>query len=499
MKIVKASEMARIEALSYAEGAKEEDFMRAAGAALVTAVRKMVGRLHKEPKILFLCGKGNNGGDGYAAAKILLKGGFAIQVVALSSLEESSPLAQKMRKEFVKGKGNLLEIRSASEIDVSSYNLIVDALWGTGFKGELPPLYCEVIKKVNQSNLLTLAVDIPSGINGTTGERGEVAIKATRTLFLGLPKTGCFLGDVYNYVGEVSVAGFGLDKAYVKQAAADFILVEESYIRSLLPPLVRTRHKYEAGYVVGVGGSASMPGAPLLACEAALRSGAGLVRLFHPDSMNSSGFGSLTIMRHPYAEDERDALVQQFARAAALFLGPGMGVDESARNLLRELLPKITTPCVIDADALTIIAEEALPLPKETILTPHKGELKRLLRLGEKEISPIELLEMTKEYAAQHQITIVFKGAPTFIFHKETTPYLIAHGDPGMATAGSGDVLTGMVASFLAQTKNTETAALLGCYFHARAGEYAAKEETPYAMTAMEIIKYLPHIFKIII
>lgn len=495
-KIVKASEMARVEALSYAGGAIEEQFMRAAGFAISMAVQKMVGQLHIEPKILFLCGKGNNGGDGYVAATLLTKGGFPIHIYALSSFEESSLLSQKMRKEFLKAKGELIEVQNAAQIDFTSYCLIVDGLWGTGFKGELPPLYRDVILKANGSKLPILAIDIPSGINGDSGERGEVAIMAHKTLFLALPKRGCFIGESYNHLGEVVVADFGLDKHYIAQAQAEFLLVEPSFIRSLLPPLVRTRHKYEAGYVVGLGGSRAMSGAALLASEAALRAGAGIVRLLHPEGMER---GSLLheIICQPYVEGE--ALLHFFERAKALFIGPGMGLAPSARKLLKEILPKIELPCVLDADALTLLAEEGLSPPRGAILTPHKGEMKRLLHLTDREVAPEELLLLAREYAAKHEITLVLKGAPTFIFHQGALAYVVARGDPGMATAGSGDVLTGIIAAFLAQCGNPERAALLGCYLHGRSGELAAKAYTSYGMIASDIIKFLPDVFKSLI
>lgn len=500
MKIVKASEMARIEKLSYQEGFSEEQFMRNAGFAVALTVQQMVGQLHIEPKIFFLCGKGNNGGDGYVAARILAKGGFVVRAYALSSIEASSHLSQKMRKEFLEEKGECIEINAAEDIDFSGAELLVDALWGTGFTGELPSLYRDVIIKANQSNLPILAVDIPSGINGNDGKKGEVAIFAKKTLFLGMPKTGCFIDEAYNHVGEVAVRNFGLENRHFEQANADFILVEKELASSLLPSILRTRHKYEAGYVVGLGGSISMPGAAILACEAALRTGAGIVRLLYPEGMTGELSKAVAeVIRQPYKLGDSESILEAFARAKALFIGPGISTTSSTSALLQELLPKIDKPCVFDADALTIISEKKLSLPKGAVITPHKGEFRRLLGLENSLVTMAEYINLAKEYAAKNQLTLVLKGAPTFIFHKEAIPYVITRGDPGMATAGSGDVLTGIIAALLSQGKKEEEAAVLGCYLHGYAGELAAKKYTSYALIASDIIAHIGEAFKLLL
>ncbi|MFN0065041.1 MAG: NAD(P)H-hydrate dehydratase, partial [Chlamydiales bacterium] len=312
------------------------------------------------------------------------------------------------------------------------------------------------------------------------------------TLFLGLPKTGCFFA--WEQIGRFAVHNFGLAKELVDQACADFILVDEQMVRDMLPPIKRTRHKYEAGYVVGLGGSPGMPGAPILASFAALRSGAGIVRLLHPAGMESElAAAPPEIIRQGYHSAAE--ILQIMERASSCFIGPGIGTSPKTLALLQEVLPKLNKPCVIDAEALTLIAAHQIPLPPQAIITPHYGEMKRLLHREDN--PPVgEFHAACKAYVEKMQITLVLKGAPTFIFPLTGKPYISACGDPGMATAGSGDVLTGIVAAFLASTHDPLQAALLANYFHGRAGELAALDITSPAMVASDITHALPLVFE---
>ncbi|NGX60776.1 MAG: Bifunctional NAD(P)H-hydrate repair enzyme Nnr [Chlamydiae bacterium] len=496
MKIVRAKEMGRIEHLAYEQGASEEQFMLNAGGKITEAIQQFVGRFHLKPRIVLLCGRGNNAGDAYVAGKLLQEGGFTVRAFALSPQEESSPLCQLQSRRFCDGGGEIVYVSAPNQISFDDSTLLIDGILGTGFHGKIEGLFREMILSANQSGLPIVSIDIPSGINGNTGEIGGVAIKAKQTLFLGLPKVGCFLGDAWNYVGEIALLDFGLGAEYIDEAEEEGRLINESLIRSLFPPVVRTRHKYEAGYVVGVGGSPGMPGAPVMTCFAALRSGAGIVRLFHPEGMEGE-FASAPceVIRQGYHPGRVAPILEGMERASATFIGPGLGTSSAAEKTLQRLLPELNKPCVLDAEALTLLAKHEIPLPKKAILTPHQGEMHRLLH-AETKLSISELVEKTHRYAEEKRVTVVLKGAPTFIFHPGTSPHVCARGNPGMATAGSGDVLTGILSAFLAQTQDPFQAAILGVYIHALAGEIAAEETTAYCMVATDITAALPQAFK---
>lgn len=442
--------MARIEKLAYDDGYKEEAFMDAAG----KAVADFVQDVPYKSKVTLLCGSGNNAGDAYVAGKILSRAGY--KVVAYG-VEPKSALCKK--KHF--GKVHPLEEAQFDE------GIILDGLFGTGFKGEVKDPYKNAIEKANASELPILAIDIPSS-----------GIHACETLCLGLPKTTIF--DSWENVGHLSILDFGLPQKYVDQANEEATLIEG--IR--LPPIKRTRHKYEAGYVVGVGGSPGMPGAAILSSYACLRAGAGIVRLFHPAGMEAEFAGAPPeLIRIGYQDSK--PILEAVEKASAVFIGPGFGLK--AVDLLKELL-QITKPCVIDAEALTLIGEHNLTLPKNAVITPHTGEMKRLLKEG----------ETPQQFADRNSVIVVLKGAPTHIFVPNKKPFIMARGDPGMATAGSGDVLTGIIAALMAQTHDPLLSAQMGTYVHGLAGEIAARDLTSDCVIASDITNALPEVFSLL-
>jgi hydroxyethylthiazole kinase-like uncharacterized protein yjeF len=496
MKIVKTKEMARIEKLAYDQGASEEAFMEQAGLGVAERVQKNVTFLQLKPKIALLCGAGNNAGDAYVAGRILREKDFQVRALALAPFEKSSPLNQLQSKRF-SDRGGLIEyIYSPDDISFHDAEFLIDGILGTGFHGEVEGLFKVAIEKANASGLAILAIDIPSGLNGTTGEVGGTAIIAGETLFLGLPKEGCFTKEAWKYVGNIHVHNFGLETRFIEQAEAEYELIDPELIRLFLPKIERVRHKYQTGYVVGLGGCKGMPGAPIMASFAVLRSGGGIVRLLHPEGMEAElAAAPSEVIRQSYKEGDGKTILETMKRASAVFVGPGISTSSAALKILRDILPCIEKPCIIDADALTLIAEHNIDLPHQTLMTPHQGEMKRLLKIKD-DISFKELIEKSDSYAAQKKVTLVLKGPPTFIFHPGSRPYVLSRGDPGMATAGSGDVLTGIIAAFLAQTQDLLQAAILGVHFHAVAGEFAAEKWTSYGMVATDITEALPKAFK---
>ncbi len=495
MKVIPSKEMARIEQLAYQKGFSEEDFMNRAGELVAEHALQLVARYHLNPTILLLCGSGNNGGDAFAAGVVLRERGvFNVHAYAISPLEKCSPLCKKQARRFEEMGGVITILQEASQIRFTEHELIIDGLLGTGFHGSVEGLLKEVIERANEALLPILSIDIPSGINGTSGER-KTAIKASETLFLGLPKTGCFYASAWDHVGKVSVENFGLPDWCKELAHEDFRLIQEDEVKRDLPQLVRNRHKYQAGYVVGIGGSEGMPGAALLASEAALRAGAGIVRLLHPVGMEAAlSFAPYELVRQAFDEKSLKKLLPEFERASSHFVGPGLKMATSSPRFFKKIVEALSKPSVFDAEALNFFSEQDVVIPPHSILTPHRGEMKKLLR-GQDIEKEKELLDAVQNYVNTHHCIVVLKGSPTFIFSEQSVPFVCDRGDPGMATAGTGDVLTGMIAALLAQGLKPLVAAKSAVYLHALAGELAAQKKTSYSMIASDLIEALPTVY----
>ncbi len=493
LKVVTALEMARIEQLAYADGASESQFMDNAGKAIAEIVEDCI----EDKVVTLLVGKGNNGGDAYIAGVYLIEKGFSVTACAIYPTDEWSPLCSKMHQRFKESGGRSHYLNGECPLELPLQGVILDGLVGTGFKGSAEGVLAEVIWRINESNLPIFAIDIPSGLDGNTGNVKTVAIKADATIYLGLPKLGFFIGQGWDHVGELINADFGLKKEYIAQAKEDACLVDLDKIHNLLPEIHRSRHKYDAGYVLGIAGSPGMAGAAILSSYAALRSGAGIVRLFHPAGMeNELCRAPYELIREGFELDLAKRVMVEQERARAAFFGPGMGRGKEVGKMLKDLLAKMQIPCVLDADALYHLAENpTFKIPKQCVLTPHYQEMIRLLNSFKKLKGKTFDWSDCQQFVDAKKVTLVLKGAPTVIFHPDTKPYIVTAGDPGMATAGSGDVLTGIIAACLAQGNDLLSGAVLAVCLHGLSGEIAAEELTAYCMTASDLIEYLPEAF----
>jgi ADP-dependent NAD(P)H-hydrate dehydratase / NAD(P)H-hydrate epimerase len=460
-KVVSAQEMARVE-----KGGDPEAYMAEAGRKVAEIAIRYIETHHLSKQITLLIGKGNNGGDAYAAGICLLEEGY--QVHAYPLYDAASPLNQKFKDKFRKKRGQFFP---------KMEGLIIDGLLGTGFKGKVEKKMAAIIELANGSGLPIIAIDIPSGLNGTTGEAG-VAIHAAETAALGMAKIGFFIDQGWNYVGKLRIVDFGLSKEAL--AAADPIAYLPKQLQ--LPKIPRIRHKYQAGYVVGYAGSNVFPGAAKMAGLAALRSGAGIVRIYHAGDIGPAPLELIL--------NEWDSLGWQYVlkKAQSVFVGPGLG---TTKDWLKKHLKDIKQPCVIDADAL----QPGVSYPKQAVLTPHRGEVLRLLGLKQAPSEEVLFAKIT-QFCARKGLYVVLKGAPTFIFGPKHKPMIVPRGDPGMATAGTGDVLTGVIAALLAQQVAPYEAAILGVTLHAIAGEIAAEKKTSYCMIASDLIEFLPAAFQ---
>ncbi len=488
LKVVTAQEMARIESLAYADGVSEEQFMEGAGLSIAKRTAEFIEDGQREKKVALIAGKGNNGGDAFAAGCALLDLSYAVTAWHLFPPNACSALCQKMRARFEKKGGIVHTVSNTASIHFEG--VILEGLVGTGFRGKAEGILAGAIECVNAARLPVLAIDIPAGVNGSSGEVGSVAIHATQTFFLEFPKLGFFQNDGWNYVGKLISAHFGLDKRYKAKASPSAYLFDTASLA--LPPMQRTRHKYQAGYVLAFAGSKHMPGAAILSSYGALRGGCGIVRLFHPPRMEAElSNAPYELIKEAWTTQWVSRLREEAKRAKSVLIGPGMGCTASAKQMIKTVLKETALPTVIDADALYFIAHNpAWKLPADSILTPHQGEMQALLSTYETKKG-----DKVQAFVEAKKITLVLKGAPTFIYHPGSLPVIIGHGDPGMATAGSGDVLTGVLAAMLAQGLDPKTAACVAVTLHAIAGEIAAGFLTSYSMTASDILHFLPMAF----
>ncbi len=481
LKVVTALEMARIEKKAIQKGASEERFMEEAGKKVAQAAMEFAETRKLGKKVALLVGKGNNGGDAYAAGCFLLDEGYKVRAFPLYPVEDCSKLNRKFGEKFRKKRG---VVEPVGEMGFENEGLILDGYLGTGFKGKVEKEMGLAIQRANESGKPILAIDIPSGLNGSTGEVGSHVIVAQETIALGLPKSGFFFRQGWNCVGRLRVEDFGLPKEAIDEAEAIAYLPKWSDLQ--LPEIVRTRHKYQAGYVVGYGGSKELPGAVKMAGLAALRAGAGIVRIFHPGDIGPAE--DELISNEWSAKGWKEAL----EKAKAVFVGPGLGRSDDVKKWLNKHLKEIKQPCVLDADALL---DGVKSYPKFSVLTPHRGEVLRVLGL---KAAPREeeLFAKVMRFCDRKEVIIVLKGAPTFVFAPKKVPIIVPRGDPGMAKAGTGDVLTGIIAAMLAQGLSLLEAAVLGVALHAIAGEEAVKEKTSYCLIAKDLIDFLPNAFQ---
>ncbi|NGX32331.1 MAG: Bifunctional NAD(P)H-hydrate repair enzyme Nnr [Candidatus Anoxychlamydiales bacterium] len=505
MRVVSAIEMARIETLAYSDGVNAEKYMLNAAIGIFQILIQLIKEKKLPNKIIIIAGKGNNAGDGYVVAKHLLENGYVVKIFQLFSIDEASKLLKKQYDNFIKENGKVTFVENIDDLvfedgeENGNENdfFILDAILGTGFKGILSGFLLDAINKINEKskelNLKIVSIDTPSGLNGNTGKATPTAIRSDITIYLGLAKLGFFINDGPNYIGNLIYVDFGLDDKYKSLAKIKLEYMDKINLKNLLPKIDKKRHKYEAGFVIGIAGSEGMYGAAKLSALAALRSGSGIVKMITQKEMPSSFYELVNLV---IDFENIDKILAIIAKADSVFVGPGLGRDETVEGFLFKILPKINKKTILDADSLFHLANNLkMILPKDSVLTPHKNEMKRLLKT-EKSIDDEELIEKTKKFSEERNVIVVLKGYPTIIFHPKKDPLTILGGDPGLASAGTGDVLTGMIASFASQKLDLYNAAILAVNMHFKAAELAAYDKTSYSLMASDVIEYFPEAFK---
>lgn len=435
--------------------------------------------------ITVLCGTGNNGGDGYVVAELAHLHGLKVQVCQIGDAQKIKDAAQ-IAYESCKTTGVTMH-PFHHHAHLFSVDLIVDAIYGTGLRGEINKEAKIVIEAVNHAHVPIFAIDIPSGLDANTGSVSSVAIKATATMtFIGM-KLGLLTGHGTSYTGELICDNLQLPEEMYTLVKPPLDQIQLKQFSHYLKPRKRDAHKGDSGHVLIVGGAAGFTGAPRMAAEAALRVGAGLVTVAtHP---KHAAILNLTVpeimcqgVRTP------NSLRKLMDKATVVVIGPGLGQSIWAKMLLKTVLES-KLPLIVDADALNLIAAKPISHPN-WILTPHPGEAGRLLDETAAEVQQDRLAALHKLEQIYGGI-IVLKGAGSLVLAPHHHPAICYAGNPGMATAGMGDVLSGVIASLVAQGIPLIDAAKLGVCLHASAGDLAAKNGGERGMIATDLMIYL--------
>lgn len=455
--------------------------MTRAGAAALQALRE---QWPEAKRVLVLCGPGNNGGDGYVLARLAREHGLKVTAVALSGPAKLQGDAAQAFRDYASAGGTALAWRD----DLLATDVIVDAMFGTGLSRPLDTASTSIVDAINASGKPVLAIDIPSGLHADSGAMLGTTVRAHCTItFIGL-KLGFYLGQGPDCVGELRFDPLGLDQSALAHVPSSALRIDVHELQRRLPRRPRTAHKGQHGDVLVIGGGIGMPGAARLAGEAALRCGAGRVTVAtHPDNVAAIvGARPELMCRGVRAQAELESLIE---RSDVLAIGPGLGQDDWSKTMLNSVL-HAARPAVLDADALNLLAQlQPIQTHAAWILTPHPGEAGRLLSLTTAQVQS-DRLEAARHIAQQFQSVVVLKGAGSIIASPNDQPYICDRGNPGMASPGMGDVLTGTIAGILAQVADPASAARLGVLVHAMAGDLAARSGER-GLIASELFEYL--------
>jgi ADP-dependent NAD(P)H-hydrate dehydratase / NAD(P)H-hydrate epimerase len=468
--------------------------------AAYSIFRCFVRNYNPSSPIFIFAGPGNNGGDGIALARMLLMIGYDVKLFMLKSSNPSKDNLTNTRRLLEQGFVSPKVIDHTGDFPQIPKNaIVVDSLFGTGLSKPLQGVAASLVDYLNSSGAHIVAIDIPSGFFAQDNPvpNTNTVVQANRTITLQFPKLSFLLADSERYVGQWSVVDIGLHPAAIEQIQTPYCLVEIEFIRKIIKSRAKFSHKGIYGHCLLAAGSYGMLGAAVLSAKACLKSGVGLLTVHIPKVGYPIIQGS--VPEAIVSIDEDDCYISNPAidtKYSTVAFGPGVGTDLKVAESLKSLLQKIEAPMVIDADGLNILAQNKTllsKLPPNTILTPHVGEFKRLF--GSSSSAHSRML-LAVEAAKRYNVIIVIKGAFSQVICPNGDIFFNSTGNSGMATAGSGDVLTGVIASLLAQGYNPKDAAILGVYLHGKAGDIAVNQIGEESLVATDIINNLGYAFK---
>lgn len=464
--------------------------------ASIAFVNWFIHNFDNDSIIKIFCGIGNNGGDGLAIARILIGKGYTVFPYIVGDIEKAS-FDFTINYKRLKSICQILTTRETFPVIVQN-DIIIDALFGLGLSRPVEGFYSEVIRHINYSICKSIiAVDIPSGLFSDENTTGNSIVKAFHTITFQALKLCFCLPQSLVFCGDLHVVDIGLDKSYIKQLPSDYYLVNDAFIKSIFKKRDPFIHKGDAGQCLLIVGSKGKIGAGILAAKSCLRSGAGLVTVHTPQC----GYIPLqtTVSEVMVITDKAENNITDIGsidKYDAIGIGPGIGTDEKTMSAFEQFLKADNKPVVIDADALNMLSERKELMeyvPEQSILTPHSGEFKRLAGSWQNDF---ERLKMQIKFSKKYKVVILLKGPFSSISTPEGLVFFNSVGNSGMATAGSGDVLTGIITSLLGQGNEPHHAAILGAYIHGLSGDIFVNNYSKEGLIAGDLIKYLPEAFR---
>jgi hydroxyethylthiazole kinase-like uncharacterized protein yjeF len=508
MKVVTANQMRELDRRAAEEFALPSLLlMENAGLQAVLEMERSFPAL-RASRVAIVCGRGNNGGDGFVVARHLFNRGVAVELVLLAKRSDVKGDA-RVNLEVVRKLGvPLREVTTSQDLQatreaIERTDLVVDAILGTGTTGPAKGLLADAIELLNGAGRPIVALDIPSGLSSDEGSIPGPSIDATLTITFGLPKRGLILYPAASRAGRVVTVDIGLPLQLLSDPALDVSLLERADVAAALPPRDPNAHKGTYGHVLVLAGSPGKTGAAAMSALSALRVGAGLVTLALPESLNDAMEVKLTeVMTEPLPETrERTVALAAFEKILTLLegkrvlaVGPGLSTHPETSELVRELVSTARVPMVVDADGINALGPKLETLATATvplILTPHPGELARLLSISREEVVQ-NRIPIAQKVATSFRVYLVLKGGRTLVVDPEGRVAINMTGNPGMATGGTGDVLTGLIAGLLAQGVDAGLAARAGVYLHGLAGDLAAEAVGQEAMLASDLMAQIP-------
>lgn len=510
MRVVTAAEMRSIDhRAGQAYGIPSIILMENAGIAVCRVALDML-RFPQGKVVLVVAGRGNNGGDGFVAARHLYLAGAKVKVVMVADPDSMIGDARVNFDIWLRLGQKVYDLQDRNgmqvlQLGLMQADLVIDAIYGTGFRGALKDKVRRIIELINESGKPVLAVDVPSGVEADTGKTNGLCVRAAKTVTFGLPKLGLVLDPGASFAGEVQVEGISLPPDLLADGGTRFLLTPR-LVGRWFTPRSADAHKGDFGHVLIVAGSRGMTGAASLAAEAALRAGAGLVTVALPESQQpviASRLVEAMTLPLPETPDgtlalaARDHLLERAARCSVMALGPGLSTHPETQELAREVVLGSAVPCVVDADGLNAFAGTAPGLKYARgplVVTPHPGEMARLLGISAQKVQS-ERLAVAEQTARDWDCVTVLKGARTIVAGAAGT-FVNPSGNPGMATGGSGDVLTGVIAGLIAQGLDPLHAAAAGAFAHGAAGDAACRDKGQRGLIAGDTVRMLPEILK---
>ena len=506
MRVLNASQMREADRRTIDDiGIPSLVLMENAGRQAVAAMEAMYSDLG-DRQVGVLCGRGNNGGDGFVVARTLAQRGVDVSVFLIGRVADVKGDARTNLEILGRLSITVVEVADSQAwelhfSEVSDCNLIVDAIFGTGLNAPVSGLIESVIADINTSGIAVVSIDVPSGLSADSHEPIGPAIEANLTVTLGAPKLPLVLPPAEMKAGDIVIADIGIPGDVLDAVDGPRIeLLTRASMRELVTPRTADSHKGDYGRVLIVAGSCGKTGAAHLAAQGALRSGAGLVTVATPASCQAivAGMGPeymTEALREGVGGIDADEVerVVELARDV-LAIGPGLGQSSSTQEFVRQLVDRATAPLVVDADGLNAFANDPDRLTgregRDVIITPHPGEMARLVGMSTDEVQASRL-EIARNFAVAHHVYVVLKGHRTLIATPDEKVFINPTGNPGMATGGTGDVLTGMVAAWLAQLLDAEAACKLAVYLHGMAGDLAEADEGEVAMTSADLAAHI--------